>query len=145
MESPRPTVRPLRVRSDPMAPLIAQVLLFGALAARLGAGPVGLSPSGWAVAVACEAIMVATLARRLSGHRAERLGAAGWVTLARATLAIGVAAVTAQSFHEAVPIALLVSLAALALALDAVDGWVARRTTDDGARARGSTPKSTPS
>jgi hypothetical protein len=129
MESPLPTVRSLRVRSDPMAPLIAQVLLFGAFAARLGAGPVGLSPSVWAVAVACEAIMVASLARRLCGPRAERLGAAGGVTLARATLAIAVAAVIAQSFRQAVPIALLVSLAALALALDAVDGWVARRTT----------------
>ena len=50
------------------------------------------------------------------------------MTLARATLAIGVAALIADSFAAPVPVALLVSLAALALVLDAVDGWVARRT-----------------
>src|SRR6202020_2240059 len=37
-------------------------------------------------------------------------------------------ALIADSFGHYVPVALLVSLAAVALALDAVDGWVARRT-----------------
>ena len=50
------------------------------------------------------------------------------MTLARATLAVGVAALVADSFGEPAPVTMLVSLAALALALDAVDGWVARRT-----------------
>ncbi len=70
------------------------------------------------------------------GHRADRLGPADWVTLARATLAVGVAALIADSFARSVPVTLLVSLAALALVLDAVDGWVARRTrtTDMGAQ-----------
>ncbi|MDP9346844.1 MAG: CDP-alcohol phosphatidyltransferase family protein, partial [Actinomycetota bacterium] len=49
-------------------------------------------------------------------------------TLARATLAVGVAALAADSFTRDTPVALLVTLAAVALALDAVDGWVARRT-----------------
>jgi phosphatidylglycerophosphate synthase len=56
------------------------------------------------------------------------LGPADWVTLSRATLAVGVAALVAASFAGPVPVALLVALAAVALALDAVDGWVARRT-----------------
>ena len=50
------------------------------------------------------------------------------MTLARATLAVGVAALVADSFTHDTPVALLVSLSAVALALDAVDGWVARRT-----------------
>ena len=50
------------------------------------------------------------------------------MTLARATLAVGVAALVADSFTDGTPVALLVTLAAVALALDAVDGWVARRT-----------------
>ena len=50
------------------------------------------------------------------------------MTLARATLAVGVAALAADSFTRDTPVALLVALAAVALALDAVDGWVARRT-----------------
>ena len=50
------------------------------------------------------------------------------MTLARATLAVGVAALAADSFTHDTPVALLVTLAAVALALDAVDGPVARRT-----------------
>jgi phosphatidylglycerophosphate synthase len=53
---------------------------------------------------------------------------ASWVTLARATLAVGVAALAVDSFTHDTPVALLVTLAAIALGLDAVDGWVARRT-----------------
>ena len=68
-----------------------------------------------------------------------QLGPADWVTLARATLAVGVAALTAASFEQPVPVTIVVSLAAIALALDAVDGWVARRTrtTRLGARLDG--------
>ena len=51
-----------------------------------------------------------------------------WVTLARATLAVGVAALVADSFARDTPVALLVALAAVALSLDLVDGWLARRT-----------------
>ena len=72
--------------------------------------------------------MNAGLARGLSHYRSDRLSPADWVTLARATLAVGVAALVADSFDQAVPVTLLVSLAVVALGLDAVDGWVARRT-----------------
>jgi phosphatidylglycerophosphate synthase len=57
-----------------------------------------------------------------------RWGPACWVTLARAMLAVGVAALVADSLTRDTPVALLVVLASVALALDAVDGWVARRT-----------------
>jgi phosphatidylglycerophosphate synthase len=50
------------------------------------------------------------------------------VTLGRATLAVGVAALVADSFTRATPVALVVTLAAVALALDAADGPAARRT-----------------
>ena len=68
------------------------------------------------------------LARGLAHGRVDRFGPASWVTLARATLAVGVAALAADSFSHDPPVALLVTLAAVALALDAVDGRVARRT-----------------
>jgi len=58
----------------------------------------------------------------------DRLGPADWVTLARAALSAGVAGLVADSFTKPVPVALLVSLAAVALVLDAIDGQVARRT-----------------
>jgi phosphatidylglycerophosphate synthase len=117
-----------RVRTGRVNAQGVQVLVLGLLGASLGLGP-----AGWAVAVACEVVMSAALALGLSRYGADRLGPADWVTLARATLAIAVAALVADSFARPARVALLVSLAALALALDAVDGWVARRTSTSAA------------
>ena len=80
------------------------------------------------VGAACAVTLDAALARGLLRNPSQRLGPAGWVTLGRATLAVGVAALTADSFFRDVPVAMLVALATVALVLDYVDGWVARRT-----------------
>ena len=111
------------VQAGPVTGLIAQLLLLGALA-----GTVGLGGTGWVVGVTCGVVTNTALARGLSRHHSDRLGPADWVTLARATLAAGVAALVADSFHQPAPVAILVTLAVVALALDAVDGWVARRS-----------------
>jgi phosphatidylglycerophosphate synthase len=119
------------VRTSLAAPLTvlgAQVMLIAALAVTTSLDGSGLGPAGWAVGLACGGVMSLALARGLSHWQTDRLGPADWVTLTRATLAIGVAALVADSFTEPVPIALLVSLAAVALVLDAVDGQIARRT-----------------
>jgi phosphatidylglycerophosphate synthase len=130
----RSHARPMRtVQTGPLTALIAQVALIAALAGTSRLSGVGLSPVGWVAGVTCGVIMNAALAGGLSRYRVDRLGPADWVTLARATLAVGVAALIAGSFEQPAPLALLVSLTALALALDAVDGWVARRTTTTGA------------
>jgi phosphoglycerol transferase MdoB-like AlkP superfamily enzyme len=76
----------------------------------------------------CAVTTNAALAHGMARYRASRLGLADWVTLARATLAVGVAALVADSFLGHAPVALLVSVSAVALALDGVDGWIARRT-----------------
>lgn len=110
-------------QTGPATGLIAQVLLLAILA-----GTAGLGAAGSIVGVACAVIMAAALACGLARSPGDRLGPASWVTLARATLAVGVAALAADSFTHGTPVALLVTLAAVALALDAVDGWVARRT-----------------
>ncbi len=111
------------LRAGPASGLLAQLLLLAALA-----WSVGLTLSAGVVGVACAVITNGVLAHALSSHGADRLAAADWVTLARASLAVGVAALVAASFDRHEPVALLVSLTAVALALDAVDGWVARRT-----------------
>jgi phosphatidylglycerophosphate synthase len=111
------------VHTDPMIGLIAQVLLLAALA-----GTVGLTGAGWAVGVTCGVITNALLARGLERYRADRLGPADWVTLARTTLGGGVAALTVGSFGRSATVATLVALTAVALVLDGLDGWVARRT-----------------
>jgi phosphatidylglycerophosphate synthase len=111
------------VRAFPVIGLIAQILMGAAVAAT-----VGLSEAGWVVGVACGVVMNAALARGVLRYRPHRLGPADWVTLARATLAVGVAALVADSFDEPAHVTMLVTLSAVALALDAVDGWVARRS-----------------
>jgi phosphatidylglycerophosphate synthase len=110
-------------RAAPATGLIAQVLLLAVLA-----GTAGLGAAGWVVGVACAVTMAAALARGLARRAGDRLGPASWVTLVRATLAVGVAALAADSFTHDTPVALLVTLAAVALALDLADGWLARRT-----------------
>jgi len=110
-------------QGGPAAGLIAQVLVLAVLAAT-----VGLGAAGWAVGLACAATMAAILARGLARGRENRLEPASWVTLVRATLSVGVAALVADSFARATPVALLVALAAISLALDLIDGWLARRT-----------------
>lgn len=97
--------------------------LLGALAET-----VGLSGTGWIVGVLCGVMLNGALAYGLSHYRYDRLAPADWVTLARATLAVGVAALTVDSLTRHTSVATLVSLAAVALVLDSVDGWVARRT-----------------
>jgi phosphatidylglycerophosphate synthase len=111
------------VHAGPVAGLISQVLLLAALALTVGVGR-----TGWVIGVTCAVIMNVTLAHGLYRYRCDGLRAADWVTLTRATLAVGVAALVAQSFDHRTPVATLVSLTTLALTLDAVDGCVARRT-----------------
>jgi phosphatidylglycerophosphate synthase len=111
------------VQTGPATGLIVQVLMLVVLAQTVGLGAVG-----WAAGLTCGVVIDATLARGLARHRSDRLGAADWVTLARASLSVAVAGLVADSFAHRVPVTLLISIAALALTLDFVDGWVARRT-----------------
>ena len=111
------------VQAGPLTGLIVKLLLLAALA-----GTVGLGAAGWLVGLTCAVIIDAALTHGLTTYRSDRLSAADWVTLARASLAVGVAALVADSFSHRAPVTLLVSMTAVALALDFVDGWVARRT-----------------
>jgi phosphatidylglycerophosphate synthase len=105
---------------------ILGLLAEGALLAVLTA-LVGLGALGWAVGLGCGVGTNLLLARALS--RAGEVGPrpADVVTLTRATLVGGVAALVAESFVQGVVVAVLVGIAAVALVLDAVDGQVARR------------------
>ena len=123
LRAPRQDRTMQAVHAGPLTGLFVQVLLLAALAET-----VGLSAGGWVVGLTCAVIMCAALAHGLSLSRSAGLGAANWVTLARASLAVGVAALVADSFAHPAPVTLLVSITALALALDFVDGRVARQT-----------------
>jgi phosphatidylglycerophosphate synthase len=118
----------LRAVRGPATGLVAQSLLLAGITATVGVGGAGA-----VIGAACAITVDAALARGLLRNPAQRLGPAGWVTLGRATLVVGVAALTADSFERDVPVAMLVALAAVALVLDYVDGWVARRTASESA------------
>jgi phosphatidylglycerophosphate synthase len=111
------------VRRGPIVGLIVQIVLLAALAVT-----VGLSAAAWLTGVGYGLVVCAVLTRGLSGAGASALGPADRVTLTRATLVGGVAALTVDSFDRQVPVRVLVALTVVALVLDAVDGRVARST-----------------
>jgi phosphatidylglycerophosphate synthase len=134
----RATRRPRAALGAQLGPLagLCGVLVLLAVLART----VGLGGAGWLVGLASGLALNAALARALWRDPSARLGPAGWVTLVRATLVVGVAALTGASFERSVAVATLVTLASVALALDFVDGWLARRTATEsplGARLDG--------
>lgn len=100
--------------------------LLGALGAL--AAPTGLGPAGWALGLTCGVTGNLWLAAGLVHSGRTRLGPADLVTLARATLACGVAALVADAFARPTQVPWLVGLAAITVSLDWVDGRVARRT-----------------
>jgi phosphatidylglycerophosphate synthase len=115
--------------------LLATAALLGVVSATAGLGVVG-----WIVGLATGSAAAALLATARMRSDEPAILPADWVTLTRAVLIAGVAALVAESFSRPVSITALVTLSAVALLLDAVDGQVARRTgtaTPLGARIDG--------
>jgi len=87
-----------------------------------------LSVAGWAAALGYLAVSSALVFRGLRRRGSARFGAANAVTAARSTL-VGIATgLVVTSLTGTISPALLVAIVAVALALDGVDGHVARRT-----------------
>jgi phosphatidylglycerophosphate synthase len=117
--------------------LLATAALLGVVSATAGLGAVGWI-TGLVTGSAAAALLVT--ARRRSDQ--PTIFPPDWVTLTRMVLIAGVTGLVADSFSRPVSITALVTLSAVALALDAVDGQVARRTgtaTPLGARIDGET------
>jgi phosphatidylglycerophosphate synthase len=125
-------------------PTIRLAAILGPLATAAVLGVVsataGLGVAGWVAGLASGAGATALITTARSRSDQPTMHPADWVTLTRALLAAGVAGLVADSFGRPVSVTALVTLAAVALALDAVDGQVARRTgtaTPLGARLDG--------
>lgn len=103
--------------------VLAQLAVTAALGLTMSLRAVGV-----AIGLGCGLATSLLLARGMANHGAGGLGPADRVTLMRATLVGGVATLVADSFARPVPTTMLMSLTVPALVLDAVDGWVARRT-----------------
>jgi phosphatidylglycerophosphate synthase len=107
--------------------LAAGAVALLALLAGLGTTS-GLGGAGLAVGIGCGAVTSVAVSLLATRCDTRALGPADLVTLTRLMVACAVAALVAQSFLGRPGGAALVSLAVVALTLDAVDGRVARRT-----------------
>jgi len=121
---------------------LAAILGLLATAALLGivAATAGLGVAGWIAGLATGSAATALLATARMRSDQPAIFPADWVTLTRALLIAGVAGLVADSFNRPLAVTALVTLSSIALALDAVDGQVARRTgtaTPLGARIDG--------
>jgi phosphatidylglycerophosphate synthase len=90
-----------------------------------------LTSAAWAAGIGYLVVSTALLVRGIRRGRVERFGPANAVTATRSMLVGLVTALVVTSFARAVPTALLVALVAVALALDGIDGYVARRTRSE--------------
>jgi phosphatidylglycerophosphate synthase len=111
------------VRIGPSIGLLSQLMVLVAVAATAG-----LALTSWLLGIACGVGTFVALGRGLDRFGVPALGPADVVTLVRATLVGAVAALTADAFVRPAAVAALVTISVVALILDAVDGWVARRT-----------------
>ena len=146
------TIQPPKVRhaDEPAGkvarprPRLAALLGMLATAALLGvvSATAGLGVTGWITGlVTGSAGATLLVTARMRSDRPAILPA-DWITLTRMLLIAGVTGLVADSFSRPVSVTALVTLSAVALALDAVDGQVARRTgtaTPLGARFDGET------
>ncbi|GIE87117.1 CDP-alcohol phosphatidyltransferase family protein [Actinoplanes regularis] len=115
------TTTPFRA---PFAGFAAQLALIALLA-----GNAGLTLAGGIAGIAYGVVLCALLGAALDRAGMTFLGWANLVTFSRAILAGGVTALVTSSVlgHE-IPVWLLATIATVALAMDGVDGQVARRT-----------------
>ena len=111
------------VQRGPTLGLLAELTLLSVLSWGSNVGV-----AGWAAGTVCGIASATLLRRALARHGLTRLGPADWVTLARLVLVVGVAALTVDSLVGPPSATALVVMSAVALLLDSVDGWVARRT-----------------
>jgi phosphatidylglycerophosphate synthase len=110
-----------RVDTGPLIAAGAATALLAALAVAVGLGTLG-----WVAGLAVTAGGAVALRQAMGVHGRIGLGPADRVTVTRAVLVVGVAALAVDALGRPAPAALVV-LASVALALDAVDGLVARR------------------
>ncbi|WP_305784696.1 CDP-alcohol phosphatidyltransferase family protein [Symbioplanes lichenis] len=116
--------REVAVRIHPPVPgTLAQAGLLGGLGLQLGFGA-----AGWITSAVFVTATWVLLSRALGRPEFHRWGPADTVTYGRLILTGGVTALLAESLAGAPHHAVLIALAATSLALDGVDGQVARRT-----------------
>src|SRR4051794_5434931 len=95
----------------------AQALLLSVVAAVIGIGT-----RGWAVGLAAGLLANVWLVHQLQAAGSSTVGPANLLTLGRATVVAAVAALVTDAAGHRLPVAATLTLTAVALSLDAVDG-----------------------
>lgn len=129
----------LRVQFAPTSLAAAGVAVVTALGAVAVTRQEPWQPAlvGWCAAFGYLLISTALLLRGMRNASVSRFGPANVITAVRSTLVGIITGIVAASFIAPIPVGMLVAAAVPALLLDAVDGWIARRTnsiTELGAR-----------
>src|ERR1700748_1775201 len=112
-----------RIRLAAIAGMLATAALLGVVSVTAGLGV-----AGWITGLVTGSAAAALLVTARGRSDQPAILPADWVTLTRMVLIAGVTGLVADSFSRPVPVTALVTLSAVALALDAVDGQVARWT-----------------
>ena len=86
-----------------------------------------LSLAGWLAGVTYIVVSSLLLSVGLARRGMTRVGVANAATATRSLLVGLVTSLVVTSFTQAIPVPLLIGLAVVALLLDGVDGWLARR------------------
>src|SRR6185369_8571950 len=123
------------IRLATIAGMLATAALLGVVAVTAGLGV-----AGWIAGLATGSAAATLLVTARMRSDQPAILPADWITLTRMVLIAGVAGLVADSFGRPVSTTALVTLSSVALALDAVDGLVARWTgtaTPLGARIDG--------
>ena len=123
------------IRLATIAGMLATAALLGVVSVTAGLGV-----AGWIAGLVTGSAAAALLVTARMRSDQPAILPADWVTLTRMVLIAGVAGLVADSFGRPVSTTALVTLSSVALALDAVDGLVARWTgtaTPLGARIDG--------
>jgi phosphatidylglycerophosphate synthase len=118
--------RPVDRGAIPRATILGMFATAAVLGVVSAAG--GLGVAGWITGLATGSAATTLIVTARVRSDQPAIFPADWVTLTRAVLCAGVAGLVAASFSRPVSITALLTLSAVALALDAVDGQVARRT-----------------
>ena len=110
-----------------VAAAAGQLVVLSAISATVGLGALG-----WLAGTVYAVVLGILLARSAPGERAAATGSANRITLLRATLVGGVTALVADGVVpgalDGPRITVLVATASVALVLDLLDGYVARRS-----------------
>jgi phosphatidylglycerophosphate synthase len=123
------------IRLAAIGGMLATAVLLGVVAATAGLGV-----AGWIAGLATGSAAAALLVNARIRSDQPAILPADWVTLTRMLPVAAVTGLVADSFGRPVSVTALITLSSVALALDAVDGLVARRTgtaTPLGARIDG--------